>query len=231
MDRSSSFARLSRRLSHRCVVRYDRRGYGRSVALGPPGSFAAQIADLRDVIGDEPAVVVGHSYGGTVALGTAAAHPDAVCGIVLYESPIPWQPWWPTRSAGAAAAADGTSPEDAAELFMQRVVGEDRWRRLPPSTRAARRAEGPTMVAELRHLRSDDPPFALGDVTVPVLAGHGTEGAAHHARAARTVAEGVAQGRGFVVDGAGHGVHLSHPGVLADHVDAFVDELITPGGS
>ena len=139
MDRSTSFGRLVRALDGFHVTRYDRRGYGRSIELGPPDSFAQQVEDLTEVVGAQPAVVVGHSYGGTVALAASIAH-RPIAGAVVYECPMPWMPWWPARSAGAAAMADAADPADAAERFMRRMIGDRRWEKLPPSTRAARRA-------------------------------------------------------------------------------------------
>lgn len=224
MDRSTSFGRVVRALDDLHVVRYDRRGYGRSLDLGPASGFDQQIDDLVDVLGGVPAVVVGHSYGGTVALGAAVREPDLVRGLVVYECPLPWMPWWPRRSAGASAVADAADPADAAENFMRRMLGDDRWMRLPPSTRAARRAEGPTLVAEMGHLRPPNgPAFELADVKCPVVAANGTAGAAHHARSVAAIAEEVADGTHVVVEGAGHGVHLTHPEVLAGLVRDLVE--------
>lgn len=227
MDRSTSFGRVVRVLDELHVVRYDRRGYGRSQPLGPPASFGQQIDDLVDVIGrsaDGPVVVAGHSYGGTIALGAAATGCEQIAGVVVYECPMPWMPWWPTRSAGASAVADAHDPADAAERFMRRMLGDDRWQKLPPSTREARRAEGPTLVAEMAQLRPPNAPaFDLADIARPVLAANGTEGVAHHARSVRAIAEGVPDGTHVEVEGAGHGVHLTHPADFAGLVRTMVE--------
>lgn len=230
MDRSSSFGRVRKGLDGFRVARYDRRGYARSVALGPPEAFDQQVQDLLDVVewmvGSGPApVVFGHSYGGTVALAAAAAAPERLAGVIAFESPLPWMEWWPSGSAGAAAVAGADDAEAAGEAFMRRMVGDTRWERLPPSTRAARRAEGPTLVAELAQLRPPHPPpFELASVRVPVLAAHGTDGADHHGQAARAVADGVPGAELEVVEGSGHGVHLTHPAAVAAMVRRFTGE-------
>ena len=222
MDRSSSFARVAKYLDGFRVVRYDRRGYGRSLGLGPPSSFDDQVADLVEVLdaeAPEPAVVFGHSYGGTIGLAVAQRAPDRVAALIAYECPLSWMPWWPADSAGGRAVAASEDPEGAGEAFMRRMIGDRRWERLPRSTREARRAEGRTLVAEIAQLRPPHPvPVDLSAVRVPVVAAHGTEGIAYHHRAARTVADEVPGARLAVVEGAGHGVHLTHPRQVAELV-------------
>lgn len=234
MDRSSSFGRVRKVLAELRVARYDRRGYARSVDLGPPTAFDQQVEDLLDVVGwlapDGAApVVFGHSYGGTVALAAAARAPERVAGVVAFEAPLPWLPWWPGDSAGAAAVAGAGDPQEAGEAFMRRMVGDPRWEKLPPSTRSARRAEGPTLVAELAQLRPPHPPpFELASIRVPVLAAHGTDGAAHHSQAARAVAGEVPGAELEVVEGSGHGVHLTHPAAVAAMVRRMLG-AVQPG--
>ncbi len=48
MDRSAGLLRLSRRLdTEQRVLRYDRRGYGRSMGAGPPWTVEANNEDLQ----------------------------------------------------------------------------------------------------------------------------------------------------------------------------------------
>jgi len=68
---------------HRVLIP-DRPGYGRSG--GGPLSMAETADRLADTLrtrGSGPAVVVGHSYGGGVAVLLAARHPSLVSGLVL----------------------------------------------------------------------------------------------------------------------------------------------------
>ncbi|HYD10835.1 MAG TPA: alpha/beta hydrolase, partial [Acidimicrobiales bacterium] len=135
MDRSGSWVRVVRELrgSDRRVVRYDRRGYGRSRALGG-GTMAQHVEDLFAVIGDRPCVVAGHSYGAAVALCGAERAPTLVRGVVSFEGPMSWRPWWPGRSAGGRAVQqvrDGAAMADAAERFLRRMIGDAKWESLP----------------------------------------------------------------------------------------------------
>ena len=137
--------------------------------------------------------VFGHSYGGNVALGDRGAPPgarrrrrrvrDAAVVARLVARLRPQVP---------SPIATRGDPADAAERFMRRLVGDARWEKLPPSTREARRSEGPAMVGELVDLR-EHAPWSAERIAVPVVAMCGERGAAHHragteylARAART---------------------------------------------
>ncbi len=215
LDRSAAFARVARDLPELTTIRYDRRGYGRSLSAGPSIRFDAQVDDLEGIVGDEPAIVAGHSLGGVVALAFAARHRDLAPAVVAYEAPMPWLEWWPSNTAGGSALADG-DPGDAAERFMRRIVGDEVWASLPDRTRAQRRAEGPALVAELASLRPPHPaPYAPEALTMPVVAAHGSRSRPHHQQSARMLAAAAPRGELHVVEGADHGVHLTHPGGMA----------------
>ncbi len=76
--------RLPRGLS---VLAPDRPGYGasRRPAVGFAAGARALLADM-DAEGIDQAVLVGHSYGGGVALATAALAPGRVAALVLLAS-------------------------------------------------------------------------------------------------------------------------------------------------
>ena len=211
MDRSASFGRVTMRLRDLHMVRYDRRGYGRSIATGP-ADLDRHVEDLLAVLDGRTATVFGHSYGGVVALVAAEREPGSVRSVLAYEPPTPWQPWWPE-----AATAPAEDPADEAEAFLRRVVGDHLWERLPVRTREARRGEGVALRADLASLQGTAP-FDPHLVTVPVLVAHGSATTWWHERAARDLAAELPHGEGVVVEGAQHGVHLSHPTELAELV-------------
>lgn len=72
------------------VILYDLRGHGLSER--PPTGYrmsdsVADLAALLDALAiDGPVHLVGNSYGGTVALGFAVAHPNRVASMVLIEA-------------------------------------------------------------------------------------------------------------------------------------------------
>jgi pimeloyl-ACP methyl ester carboxylesterase len=219
MDRAASFLKAVRRMPDLELVRYDRRGYGRSVGAGTAAGIDEQVDDLLAVMGGRPAVVVGHSLGGVIALAAAERHPQLVPSVGAFEAPMPWTDWWPGVSAGGAAvaAARTVGPEDAAEQFMRRMIGDERWERLPSRTRAERRSEGPALLAELGAIRGA-PPYDPRRVTVPVVSGYGTESKPYHQQAAQALADLAPRGELVVIEGAGHAAQSSHPEAFAGFV-------------
>lgn len=95
----------------RCII-YDRRGFGRSVS--PASLETLDLADhvddaaaLLDVVAGSPAVVIGRSIGGQIALELARRFPDKVKALVLLESALF------TVDAMANAWADRLPPDRA----------------------------------------------------------------------------------------------------------------------
>ncbi len=212
MDRAAGMLRLSRKLDHRYrVLRYDRRGYGRSNPHDGPFDMPAQVHDLVSLLRGRPAVLVAHSYGGNVALATAALHPELVAGVALYETPMSWTSWWPGTTAGSVAtAARERSDADAAEVFMRRIIGDRRWEELPERTRATRRAEGAAMVGELTDLRAHEP-WRPEQIVVPVIVGRGTRGAPHHVEGMARMADLISSAELVTLEGCRHDAPTSHP--------------------
>ncbi|MEY2460659.1 MAG: hypothetical protein QOG30_2489 [Acidimicrobiaceae bacterium] len=213
MDRNGAFARCCGHLRDVHTLRYDRRGYGRSSGLGAV-PVAGHVDDLIEILDERAAVVVGHSLGGVIALAAAQRRPDLVRAVGAFESPMPWLEWWPKVSAGGEAmraGADTTAEAagDAAERFMRRMVGDDRWDGLPEKSKQDRRAEGAALLADLRSVRSGAP-FDHAAITVPVVTGCSTQSKEHHQWSAHELARLTGGEPPFVIDGAGHGAHASH---------------------
>jgi pimeloyl-ACP methyl ester carboxylesterase len=228
MDRASGLLKLSRRLddAHR-VLRYDRRGYGRSVPHDGPFDMNGQVADLVALLEGRRAVVVGHSYGGNVALATAAQHPELVAGVALYETPMSWLSTWPGTTAGSVAVAAETGPEDAAELFMRRLIGDRRWEELPERTKATRRSEGAALVGELSDLRHHAP-WWPDDIRVPVMVGCGSLGRPHHLDGMAHMASIIASAELVMLPGCRHDAPTSHP---AEFCHLLVEPLLARVGT
>jgi pimeloyl-ACP methyl ester carboxylesterase len=227
LDRSAGMLKLSRRLDDTFrVTRYDRRGYGRSNPHPGPFGMDGRVDDLAEVIEGaegvgEPLVLVGHSYGGNVALAYVDRHPGRVAAVVTYESPLSWEPWWPHDSAGGNAMAWSDDPEEAAERFMRRLIGDDRWDRLSTSTRRARRSEGLAMVGELADLRACAP-WRADRIRVPVLVMRGEHGQDHHRLGTDALGKMLRDADVHTVPGARHFGPNTHPDEVGARIREFV---------
>jgi pimeloyl-ACP methyl ester carboxylesterase len=229
MDRSTGLSRLARRFdSSWRVLRLDRRGYGRSRSHPGPFAIADHVDDLVELVEEMmpsgPVHLFGHSFGGNVVLAASSRLGDRVATVTVFEPPLSWMEWWPGGSARGFAESD---PGDAAEAFMRRLIGDERWERLPERTRAERRAEGPVLVGELGTLRLAAP-WQPEEVTVPVLALCGSRGADHHRRAAAHLAEILPDCRSWEVDGARHFGPNTHPVEVAALVSDFAIRGLRP---
>jgi 3-oxoadipate enol-lactonase len=74
------------------VTAYDLRGHGLSAAPATGYTSADMAEDLRglhDALGLGPAYLVGHSFGGVVAMHAAATYPDRVSGMILSDPYFP----------------------------------------------------------------------------------------------------------------------------------------------
>lgn len=73
------------------VLMYDLRGHGRSSRAETGYDLKTQVADLHGISAtlDAPFDLVGHSYGGLIALRYALDHPRRVRRVVVIEAPWP----------------------------------------------------------------------------------------------------------------------------------------------
>jgi pimeloyl-ACP methyl ester carboxylesterase len=105
--------------SHR-VVRLDFRGHGRSGrtpgAYAFPGYVADATAICEQVLGGQPAVLVGHSLGGGTAAAVAQTRPDLVRGVVLEDPAIMTPP-----APDDPGALDGNTLLDGFRLMRESI--------------------------------------------------------------------------------------------------------------
>lgn len=222
LDRAASFRRAARRLGDLRVITYDRRGYQGSRAGGVT-DLAGHIEDLVGIVtacaDGSPVVVVGHSFGGTVAVGAALAAPERIAAVGAWEPPMRWLGLYPPRPREPLRSAD-----EEVRDFVGRMVGPDAWDRLGARGRAGRLADGPALLADMADLGAPGAPFDVTALRVPAVFGRG--GAAsrpHHRATVEWLAAHVPGARLVDVEGAGHGVHLSSPDAFAAFVRRTVE--------
>ena len=226
---SRQFGKLAGRLveSDYRVVAVDLTGHGKSPALaeGTTMSWRDDVAEVIALI-DEPAYLVGHSYGGLVALHVALAAP--VQGLVLYD-PVAFgilderdADVTPTLSS---IDLDGGATPETREAWLGAFVeywsGKGAWQALREPARDEFRRVGWAVREGVRSLMTDTTK-AQAYAALPPLALITGE---HTPIAARRVVDRLAAVTGAtvsVIAGAGHMGPLSH----ADAVNARIVELL-----
>jgi pimeloyl-ACP methyl ester carboxylesterase len=156
---------------------------------------------LLGILDGRRATLVGHSYGGTVALVASVRRPDLVPALGLFEPSMQWMPWWPTM--------EEIAEEAPAEQAHFRHGLEDRPRRTPEQ----RAREQALLHHELDLIA--EPPCSLEDLTVPRLVGRGVLSAQWRYDATDRLAE-LLQCDLVMIEDAGHTAHRMQPKAFAE---------------
>ncbi len=172
-----------------------------------------------------PVAVVGHSYGGAVALRLAITRPELVGSMALIEPqsyPLLWEVGDPAFEIANGvfqrfrAAVEGEMPSDGWRSFIDFYSGEGFWDSLPGEARQrflaisefaiesyASLFENPTSIDDLRSIRS------------PTLIIQGELTTLPERRMCEIVMESVPGASLALVAGAGHMSPMTHPTQLA----------------
>ncbi len=217
------------------LVRYHRRGYAGSTHTRGPMMVAQHAADCRSLLrhlGIERAHIVGHSYGGAVALQLALDTPEVVHSLALLEPAI-------VASSGVQAyrAALERGEQRFREANAEEVVDEFFQPRFGPGYRALLDQNLPgsfaRAVADAATWFERESPalreWTFGEaemrrVTQPVLAVHGQDSDALWPRFGEThrlLLASLPQAEGFILPGATHLLHAQNPLGMAEALAAF----------
>jgi pimeloyl-ACP methyl ester carboxylesterase len=104
------------------VIAVEMQGHGRTADTDRPMRFATMgddIAALLDDLKIPKADVVGHSFGGAVAIRSAIQHPDKVRRLVVISSPYARSCWYPETQEGMSQIGAAM-----AENMMQTPTGK-----------------------------------------------------------------------------------------------------------
>ena len=219
----------------------DRRGRGDSAEgrLGEPYEIDREYEDLVAVIDaiaavdEQPVDVVGHSYGGRIALG-AALLTDNLRRVVVYEGapPVPWGRGYQDADAGALSRIEALvaagDRDEALATFMREIVG------MPEADLASFRADPiwprraaavHTTIRELRAETSEAASLAaLGEVRQPVLQILGGASSEPFAEATRALDARLRNGRVVTIEGARHAAHHTHAREFVAAIEAFLGD-------
>jgi len=199
-----------------------------------PATLAEEAARVLDLIeettrGAGAVHVVGHSYGGAVALALAPRLGKRVRSLTLIEPTIPsvLRAAREHEALAELAALQDRCREDvdrgdvlaAAERFVMYWGGADVWRLIPKEFRAGVAQQMDRIGASWSMLV--DAPLGIDDVRrleVPTLVVRGDASPAPALRACALVEENLARGTSAVIAGAGHMSPITHPARVAEAI-------------
>lgn len=227
---ADAIEKLSR---HGRVIAYDRRGCARSERPQPYertsiAEHADDAAALIDALGAAPAVIIGRSYGATVATDLALRSSERVRALVLLEGDAPRE-----LAPAVAESVDGLTRrllevaaragvDAVAEALITEVAGADAWLAFPPEIRQVLKGNGPAILAELQGewwLNADA--AALATVRQRVLLVAAADSPAEFRQPVEALATALPNARTALVSG-GHLIDPAAPEVLS-----FIDEILT----
>lgn len=205
------------------VLLLDRRGSGVSVmATAVPVPVERHLADVLaalDGCGIGRALLLGHSFGGVVALELAMRHPERVTGVFAWEPPYVPLAASADRAAlvdlatsvAAAHRSDGRTA--AARTFLEGVAGRGAWERLRPAQREALGSQGDGALADVA--MRDLHPGRLGTIRVPVIIATGEASEPFYAPIASRLVATVPGAQLARLPGVGHHAPITHPEAVA----------------
>ncbi len=201
-DSVESFAGMVAELTpDHTVITYDRRGWGRSRDDAPPTSLADHAQDAIDALAGRRATIVGHSYGGVVALMTAVLRPDLVASLAIFEPTVPFTDWWPDHREMMERSAD------LKPLFLRWNEGQAR------RTPEQRTSDEASMARDFSFV--ERAPFDFADVQVPCLVGGSVDTTPWDYQSAERLAD-LLDADVVMFRDAGHTVHRTHARDFAD---------------
>jgi pimeloyl-ACP methyl ester carboxylesterase len=213
---------------------FDLPGHGRAPDWDGRGDYQDQALAQAVAATPDPSVLIGHSFGATVALRLAIEQPSLVRALVLIE-PVLFDaaagtPAYAAHQASFVpfiAALERGDRQTAAQVFLSIWGDGSPWADLSVTTRARLTAQIPLIAAGAPALQGAChgtlAPGALEGLTCPVLLIRGADsppviGAIHDRLARRLCKPSLCS-----VTGAGHMLPLTHPQETAAAIIAFLD--------
>ena len=234
---SAQWKPLMERLAGRFrVLAVDLYGAGRSPAWtgARPLTLADEVALLEPVVAasGRRVHVIGHSYGGAVALKLALEHPEWLASLVVFEPVLfsllmAHDPEAPAAREIQAVRAETSAAVDRGDLaaagarFVDYWMGAGAWAGMPDARRQTVAAAMAAIPGEWHAIFEEPEPLvAFGALDVPALCLVGSDSPAPSRAVARLLTKTLPRVSEVELDGVGHMGPVTHP----DRVNALIEQ-------
>ena len=202
---------------HFTLISYTRRS---------TGSVEDHAADAIELIGTEPSLIVGSSFGAVVALEVLRRQLPAVRGAVLIEPPMSADDATPAAPLAFLAEFDRRVAEQggpaAGEFFLRTVLGDVAFDRIPDAFRERSIQRWAEIREDSQALIAYRPRYAeLSSISTPVLLLGGDRSAAYFRPTLEALRRALPTARLELIRGAGHMLHAEAHRQFAELVTAF----------
>ena len=228
----------ARLAQHFRVTTLDLPGHGRSRTDGGALSLSAFTDSVAELC-PAPAIWLGWSLGGLIALNAALRHPQTVAKLVLvgttpkFVQAPGWAHAMPTEVFADFARSLSQDYRATLLRFLSLQAGNNESARaLLKQLRAEMFAHGEpqpdALAAGLAILEQTDLRARLAEIQVPALVMHGSHDRLAPPAAGEYLSAQLSKARWLRVEGAGHAPFLSHAALLADAVCALTPGVLPP---
>jgi pimeloyl-ACP methyl ester carboxylesterase len=187
-----------------------------------PFHYAMDVQGIEKLLAGRRAHLVGHSYGGLVALTLARTRPELAASVAVYD-PVAFGVVPDAKDEEGLAniasvesvplfSDDARGGSDAwMEAFVDYWNGPGYWRTLPEPTRAGFLRIGKKVYREVRSLMADRTTLAeMAQVRARTLLVGGEKSPAAARRVVALLAGALPDARAVTIEGAGHMGPLTH---------------------
>lgn len=210
------------------VVRYDRRGYGKS---SDPEVKYSHIEDLNQLfihLRIDSAIIFGMSSGGRLAIDFALTYPEKVCGLVLVGAVVSGFGYTshmysrggnfdPQKFTDPVKVNEYFIMDDPYEIYSENTSAKERVMKLLPNL--ARDNRVPTQPASKVAVRS------LSEIKVPALILVGEYDIPDVHAHAGVINAGIANSKREIILRSGHLIPIEQPVLFNEAIMEFLDNL------
>jgi pimeloyl-ACP methyl ester carboxylesterase len=239
MSSSRQWEGLMKRLQHSYrVTAVDLHGYGHGpeLAAGTTFSLDREVEILTDVVDqmDGPIHLVGHSYGGAVAIKAAQVYGRRVRSLTLYE-PVVFSALFSVSANQPASVEVSRLIEDiqsayrcgdlfhAAQRFIDYWSGPGTWENIPMQKKLGLSKKIPVVLENFEALVSEPNTLAeLASIQVPTLYLSGRESPASVQVISELLIQKLPRVDAHQFPGLGHMGPITHSEIVNDRIEGFI---------